>query len=89
MQLDIEKTRRRIFPKLSLINYRKEFPTMSKDSFSDWFNFSKTWGGKIWEFQIKHYALNIDFRTCPISDMAFPNASKRDRDAIKKAKKYI
>lgn len=90
MKLDITKANVwRCLPKVSYVNFRKEFPNMGEQAFKTLFSFKRFWGGKIWTFGILHHQLSFSFVKCPLSDMAWPNASKQDRHMIKEANKYI
>ena len=61
----------------------------SANCWKAWFAFDRYWGGKLWYFTVRRFTLVLDFRMCPWSDMAFPWASKRDREAVKEANKYL
>lgn len=89
MKLDITKSNRWKLPKVSYTNFRKEFPNMGSGCFRAWFSFSRYWGGKLWNISVRHHVIELDFRVCPWSDLMFPDATKRDRDAVKEANKYL
>lgn len=89
MKLDITKANRWKLPKVSYINFRKEFPNHVFGCFRATFYFRRYWGNKIWNFGFKHHQVSVDFRMCPLSDMMWPNATKKDRNAVKEASKYL
>lgn len=86
--MDIRKANRWKFPKISYTNFAKEFPNLGKDVFREWFQFSRCWGGRVWEISIKRHGITLDFRMCPWSDMAFPEAEREDREEIEKLMNY-
>lgn len=89
MKLDMTKANRWKLPKASYTNFRKEFPGMGNTCFQRWLSFGRHWGGKIWYIGIKHHQVSLDFRRCAASDMVWPDATKRDRRAVKEASKYL
>jgi len=56
--------------KVEYVNYRKEFPTMPKNTFVRWFYFERFWAGKLWNVGVKHHCIILDFRTDVLGDMA-------------------
>lgn len=59
----------RLTPKISFINYRKEFKNISNNCFSKLFSISKYWKGRIVNVEVKHYCLSFDFRKNWLLDM--------------------
>ena len=84
--IDIRKANRWAWPRVSYINYRKHFPgVISANCFTKLFAFRRAWGGRIWVFTCRHHDFFFDFRHCRLSDMAFPEANRKDRDAVSSA----
>lgn len=59
----------RIIPRLSFINYKKNFPNMGDDCFNKIFNIHRAWGGRLIYIHIKHFAVELDFRYSWINDL--------------------
>jgi hypothetical protein len=65
---------KRMIPKLRWVNYHKEFPqTEDGACWKRGFGFDKYWGGLIWTFSFRHYALILDFRRNWLADMIDPS----------------
>lgn len=79
---DIRKACRWKLPKVSYTNFRKEYPNIGKTAFAPWFSFTRYWGGRIWNINIKHHQVSLDFRLSWLDDMVFPTATKQDRKAV-------
>jgi hypothetical protein len=56
--------------KIRFVNYRKEFPKMGDNVFTDWFYVEKRWSGALVYVGIKHYAVCLDFRDNLVSEMS-------------------
>lgn len=82
---DIRKSGRWAFPKITYTNFKKRFPGSSEGVYKRWFYFERMWGGRIWNFCVRHHQLSFDFRLCFLSDMVFPSATKGDRKAVNDA----
>lgn len=65
----MKKFKRRIIPKISFINYHKSVP-ISKGIWNKWLSVSRAWSGNIIMVQIKHFAIELDFRKNWLNDMA-------------------
>jgi len=75
--IDTRKANRWKLPKVAFKNWNKY--ERAKGCFQR-LSFKRFWGGRIWQLTFRGYTIELDFRLCPYSDMAFPNANKKDRE---------
>jgi hypothetical protein len=85
--LDLRKANRWKLPEVSYTNWNKN--EKAKHCFRQWFSFKRYWSGWLWCFTVRGHEVQLDFRVCPWADMAFPNATEQDRQAVEDALKQI
>lgn len=78
---DLRKANRWKLPTVSYCNFYKEFPN-ARGAFRRWLTFKRYWSGRLWCIGIRQHEITIDFRMSPLDDMAFPDATKQDRQAV-------
>lgn len=78
--IDLRNANRWKLPKVSYTNWNKD--PHAAHCFREWFSFRRLWSGRLWYFTSRGHQIQLDFRVCPWADMAFPNATKQDRQAV-------
>jgi hypothetical protein len=88
--IDIRKANLwRLLPRVSYCNYRKEYGEAVHNCFKSWFSFTRYWGGRLWNISVLHHQITFDFRYSWVDDLAFPWATKKDREIVDTALKDI
>ena len=59
----------RIIPKISYINYKKDFPNMENNCFTKWFEVRRAWGGRLIYISVKARTIELDFRKDWLAEM--------------------
>lgn len=55
-------TKWRLLPRISYVNYRKEYPQASKRCWRAWFSITRYWGDRLIYVSVRGRTLILDFR---------------------------